>query len=192
MAKARASKVVFLGPSSSGKTSLIHRFVKGSFYDQQPTIGTAFYTREVDTGSDVVSLHIWDTAGMERYKSLVPRYSKGASVAVIVFDLTDPGSYAAGKKVLAETPNLCDPDTIPFFVGNKVDSPSAIDIEDAREFAEQNRAVFIETSAKSGENVNELFQQIAYRFMSCAHVPSQLGGPIEVEAVPLPQKECCK
>jgi small GTP-binding protein len=90
LGKARSNrhKIVLIGPSAAVKTSIIHRYAKGNFYDgiAQPTIGTAFYSHEVEAGGHHVSLNIWDTAGMERYKSLVPKYAKGAAMAVIVFD----------------------------------------------------------------------------------------------------------
>jgi small GTP-binding protein len=158
-------KVVFIGPSSAGKTNIIQRFAKRTFYEQQPTIGTAFYSREVGTGDGKVSLNIWDTAGMEVYKSLVPKYLKGASAAIAVFDITDPESYEAAKGLLAEAPNSAGNQLATFFVANKIDLGCAVDIQAARDFAEQTGAVFIETSAKSGENVDNLFAQVAARLV---------------------------
>jgi Ras-related protein Rab-5C len=153
-------KVVFVGPSSSGKTSIISRYAKRSFHSQQPTIGTAFYARDISTARGSVSLNIWDTAGMERYKSLVPRYSRGASAAVAVFDVTDLNSYEAAREILDEA---CQPGIHleTFFVGNKIDLPCAVDLQDAKEFAEHKNSYFMETSAMTGENIDELFGLIA-------------------------------
>jgi Ras-related protein Rab-5C len=166
--KPNRHKIVLIGPSAAGKTSIIHRYSKGNFYEgvQQPTIGTAFYAREVNVGGEhpvQVSLNIWDTAGMERFKSLVPKYAKGASAAIIVFDITDPESYTDAKSLLIDAPNSCEGDLLTFFVGNKIDCGYAIDVQDAKEFAQSQSATFMETSAKTGENVEELFLQIAER-----------------------------
>jgi small GTP-binding protein len=161
--KAHRHKIVLLGPSSAGKTSIIHRYAKGNFYEgvEQPTIGTAFYSRDVHIDSTRISLNIWDTAGMERYKSLVPKYSKGASAVIIVFDITDPQSYTQAKELLIEAPNTCDARSVTVFVGNKLDRGSAVDVQEAREFANAHRATFMETSARTGENVVELFLFVA-------------------------------
>jgi Ras-related protein Rab-5C len=156
-----------MGPSSSGKTSIIQRFVKGKFHDQEPTIGTAFYTREVETSGMRVPLKIWDTAGMERYRSLVPKYSRGAAIAVIVFDVTDRESLRAAQDIVVDTPTICDPDTVAILVANKIDLPTVVDLQLASEFAEEHHAVFAQTSAKTGENVSELFDYIAGRVAEC-------------------------
>lgn len=156
-------KVVFIGPSLAGKTSIIHRFIKRSFYQSDPTIGSAFYSREMQTEHGPVSLQIWDTAGMERYKSLIPRYSKSASAAVIVFDVTDELSYGQAKDLLIETQANSSSKIECFFVANKIDLPAVVDVIEAREFATKQETVFFETSALSGQNVEELFQQIAAR-----------------------------
>jgi Ras-related protein Rab-5C len=188
----RRYKIVLLGPSSAGKTSIIHRYIKSNFCDQRPTIGTAFYSREVEVDGRRLVLNIWDTAGMERYKSLVPRYSKGAAVAIIVFDGTEVASYNAAQEILAATPDLCDSGTRTFFVANKIDARSAVSTEDARQCARTHGAVFIETSAKTGEGIEELFAHAA-----AVLIHQDLA---ETEAIPIeraPEKgpgkaaECC-
>jgi Ras-related protein Rab-5C len=163
--KGNRHKIVLIGPSSAGKTSIVHRYAKGNFFEgvQQPTIGSAFYARDVETPTGRVSLNIWDTAGMDRYKSLVPRYSKGASAAIIVFDIMENESYNDAKTLLVDVPNSCDTQLVLFFVANKIDRGCAIDVQEAREFAESNHATFMETSAQTGQNVQELFEQIANR-----------------------------
>jgi Ras-related protein Rab-5C len=184
-------KVVLLGPSSAGKTSIIHRYMKGSFFEQRPTIGTAFYSREVVMDGRRLVLNIWDTAGMERYKSLVPRYSKGAAVAIIVFDVTDVASYAAAREILADAPALCDADTRAFFVANKADERAAVSADDARDFAEAHDAVFVETSAKTGENIEDLFTHAAALLADCepATEPAPLVQVAEGDGASA--DECC-
>jgi GTPase SAR1 family protein len=97
---------------------------------------------------------------MERYKSLVPRYSRGASAAVAVFDVTDPNSYEAAREILDEA-RQPGAHLEAFFVGNKIDLPCVVDLQDAKEFAEEKNSYFLETSAMTGENIDELFGLIA-------------------------------
>jgi small GTP-binding protein len=126
-----------------------------------PTIGAAFISREVDTGRGTVAFHVWDTAGQERYRALVPRYSQGAVAILIVFDLTDRESLAAAKDWLTETRDNHNATVIWFLVGNKCDLPIVADVESAGEFATTNGITYIEPSATTGQNVNELFVQVA-------------------------------
>jgi Ras-related protein Rab-5C len=187
----RRHKVVFLGPSSSGKTSLIQRFVKGTFGDKEPTIGTAFYTREVASGGAHVALKIWDTAGMERYRSLVPKYARGAAVAVIVFDAGDAASFAAAREVLADAPALCDPDTVTLLVANKLDAAAAVDLREAGELAEAHGAVLAQTSAKTGEGVDELFEYVAGRLAGCEALAPGADRAVTVGAERGAPARCC-
>jgi Ras-related protein Rab-5C len=187
MSTVRRRKIVFCGPSSAGKTTIIQRFVKGHFYDHPSTIGTAVYACQIDVENQQVLLHIWDTAGMEQYKSLVPRYAKGASLAVFVYDVADRASFEAAKALLCDAPKLCDPETLTCFVGNKIDCDAVVDPVDAREFAQSRNAQYLETSAKTGENVKELFDYIAWR------VANSSGGPVpavDIDLKPSPPS-CC-
>eukprot|EP00440_Ansanella_granifera_P028946 gb/GFBE01031443.1/.p1 GENE.gb/GFBE01031443.1/~~gb/GFBE01031443.1/.p1 ORF type:complete len:202 (+),score=60.77 gb/GFBE01031443.1/:1-606(+) len=156
-------KLVLLGDASVGKSCLVVRFAKGEFYEyQEPTIGAAFMTQTVSLPSEVVKFEIWDTAGQERYKSLAPMYYRGAAAAVIVYDITSKESFDAAKSWVAE---LQSTDTLIALAGNKSDleGSRAIEKEVARAYAEQMGILYMETSAKSGQNVNELFHEIAVR-----------------------------
>ena len=85
---------MFLGDQSVGKTSLIHRFIYDSFDDNyQATIGIDFMSHKMYIEEKVIVLNLWDTAGQERFKSLIPSYIKDSAVAIIVFDLTNRGSF---------------------------------------------------------------------------------------------------
>jgi small GTP-binding protein len=103
--------------------------------EQESTIGTAFISREVETGKGTVALHVWNTAGQELYRALVPRYSQGASAIIIVFDLSDAESLASVKDWYTQTKENHGPGVLWFLVGNKCDLPIVADIESAREFA---------------------------------------------------------
>jgi small GTP-binding protein len=156
-------KLVLLGDASVGKSCLVVRFAKGEFYEyQEPTIGAAFMTQTVSLGSEVVKFEIWDTAGQERYKSLAPMYYRGAAAAVIVYDITSRESFDAAKSWVAE---LQSTDTLIALAGNKsdLDSSRVVERETAQAYAEEMNILFMETSARSGQNVNELFHDIAVK-----------------------------
>ncbi|PIO58398.1 Ras family protein [Teladorsagia circumcincta] len=86
-------KLVLLGESAVGKSSLVLRFVKGQFHEyQESTIGAAFLTQTVCLDDATVKFEIWDTAGQERYHSLAPMYYRGAQAAIVVYDITNQAS----------------------------------------------------------------------------------------------------
>jgi Ras-related protein Rab-5C len=156
-------KLVLLGDASVGKSCLVVRFAKGEFYEyQEPTIGAAFMTQTVSLNDCVVKFEIWDTAGQERYKSLAPMYYRGAAAAVIVYDITSKESFDAAKSWVVE---LQSTDTLIALAGNKADLDASrlIEYETAQAYAEDMGILFMETSAKTGQNVQELFQEIAVR-----------------------------
>ncbi|KAK8670075.1 hypothetical protein V6N13_104837 [Hibiscus sabdariffa] len=99
-------KLVLLGDMGTGKTSLVLRFVKGQFLDQQEsTIGAAFFTQILSVSEATVKFDIWDTAGQERYHSLAPMYYRGAAAAVVVYDISSLDTFARAKKWVEELQN---------------------------------------------------------------------------------------
>eukprot|EP01127_Copromyxa_protea_P003274 TRINITY_DN1310_c0_g1_i6.p1 TRINITY_DN1310_c0_g1~~TRINITY_DN1310_c0_g1_i6.p1 ORF type:complete len:141 (-),score=17.42 TRINITY_DN1310_c0_g1_i6:474-896(-) len=87
-------KVVLLGSSGVGKTSIVIRYVQSAFAaDQQATIGASFWTKRLHFVDNSITLQIWDTAGQERYRSITPMYYRGAQAAILVFDVTNIESF---------------------------------------------------------------------------------------------------
>jgi len=157
-------KLVLLGESAVGKSSLVLRFVKGQFLDyQESTIGAAFLTQTVCLNDTTVKFEIWDTAGQERYHSLAPMYYRGAQAAIVVYDITNYDSFDRAKKWVKELQRQGNPNIVIALAGNKVDlaSKRKIEIEEAQAYADENGILFMETSAKTAANVNELFVAIA-------------------------------
>ena len=138
---------------------------------QESTIGAAFLTKSVPEHS--IKFEIWDTAGQERYHSLAPMYYRGAAAAVVVYDITNQESFARAESWVRELQQQDNPGLVLALAGNKIDLEQnrQVTVEDAQAFATQNGCLFLETSAKAGTNVSELFMDIASR------IPGQTSGP---------------
>ncbi|NXS00320.1 RAB5A protein, partial [Oxylabes madagascariensis] len=131
-------KLVLLGESAVGKSSLVLRFVKGQFHEfQESTIGAAFLTQTVCLDDTTVKFEIWDTAGQERYHSLAPMYYRGAQAAIVVYDITNEFSFFFYEVLYC------------YF-----------NFQEAQAYADDNSLLFMETSAKTSMNVNEIFMAI--------------------------------
>ncbi|KAJ7570582.1 hypothetical protein O6H91_01G127200 [Diphasiastrum complanatum] len=158
------AKLVLLGDMGAGKSSLVLRFVKGQFFEyQESTIGAAFLTQTVAVNDATVKFEIWDTAGQERYHSLAPMYYRGAAAAIIVYDISNLDSFARAKKWVQELLQQGNANLVMALAGNKADlsSKRKVETEEGKAYADENQLFFMETSAKTAQNVNELFYEIA-------------------------------
>jgi small GTP-binding protein len=157
-------KLVLLGESAVGKSSLVLRFVKGQFHEyQESTIGAAFLTQTVAVDDVTVKFEIWDTAGQERYHSLAPMYYRGAQAAIVVYDVTNADTFGRAKNWVKELQRQANPNIVIALAGNKADlaAKRQVETEDAQAYAEEQGLLFMETSAKTAMNVNEIFMAIA-------------------------------
>jgi Ras-related protein Rab-5C len=175
-------KLVLLGEAAVGKSSLVLRFVNDDFQEnKEPTIGAAFLTQKCNLPTRTIKFEIWDTAGQERFASLAPMYYRNAQTALVVYDITKPTSLTKAKHWVAELQRQASPGIVIALVGNKLDlaSPSSLaaeadDVDDtenedrraipaaeAKAYADDEGLLFYETSAKTGENVQAVFEAIA-------------------------------
>lgn len=188
-------KVVLLGESAVGKSSLVIRFVKREFHEfQESTIGAAFLTQSMQIDDTTVKFEIWDTAGQERYHSLAPMYYRGAQAALIVFDITSKDSFIKAQNWVRELAKQANTNIVIALVGNKVDlaSKRAVDFNEAKNYAEQNGLIFMETSAKTAVNVVEIFTAIATR-LPRNDKQSSASDTIKAEKENSKEKSgCCK
>jgi len=189
-------KLVLLGDSAVGKSSLVLRFVKKQFYEyQESTIGAAFLTQTVNVKDYTVKFEIWDTAGQERYHSLAPMYYRGAAAAIIVYDLTNRPSFVRAKTWVKELQKQQgNPNIVIALAGNKNDllDKRQVEAEDAKSYADENGLFFLETSAKTDNNVTTLFEAIALKLPKNAP-PPKTAAPIDNDLMPdsKPPGKCC-
>ncbi|CAO3650419.1 unnamed protein product [Mucor hiemalis] len=168
-------KVIILGDSGVGKTSLMNQYVNKKFSNQyKATIGADFLTKEVLVDDRLVTMQIWDTAGQERFQSLGVAFYRGADCCVLAYDVNNSRSFESldqwrDEFLVQASPR--DPDRFPFvLLGNK------IDVEESRRMVSQKRAMawcqskgnvpYFETSAKEAINVEQAFQTIAKNALS--------------------------
>ncbi|CAI5687935.1 unnamed protein product [Oreochromis niloticus] len=161
-------KVVILGDSGVGKTSLMNQYAIKKFSNQyKATIGADFLTKEVMVEDRVVVLQIWDTAGQERFRSLNAAFYRGADCCVLVFDLTAPNSFISlnnwkDEFLIQACPR--NPENFPFVVlGNKIDLENRqVTTKRAQAWCQsKNNIPYFETSAKDATNLEQAFQTIA-------------------------------
>ncbi|KAK1734824.1 Rab family small GTPase [Skeletonema marinoi] len=177
-------KLVLLGDTAVGKSCLVVRFVRDEFFEfQEPTIGAAFLTQTVALDDSTVKFEIWDTAGQERYRSLAPMYYRGAAAAIVVYDITNPDSFAGAKSWVKELQRRGDQNVVIAMAGNKADLEGRRKVEfaDANAYAEENGILHMETSAKNANNVKDLFVEIAKRVPKATQQPDREAFPIGMQ-----------
>lgn len=160
----REVKLCLVGDSGVGKSSIVHRLVNDAFQTNlENTIGAAFFTKSINLDSTTYKYQIWDTAGQEKYRALTPMYFRGASAAVVVYDITRRDSFNSVRVWIKELKNYSDMGIVIAIAGNKcdLDAEREIQFKEALEFASSQNAIFVETSAKTSINVTTLFLEIS-------------------------------
>ncbi|MBN3295702.1 ras-related protein Rab-5B isoform X2 [Amia ocellicauda] len=159
-------KMVLLGSSGVGKSSLAIRFTKDEFRCTVPTVGSAYLTHLVCLYDTTLRFEIWDTAGQEKYHSVTPLYYRGAQAALVVYDITKRESFARAQLWLKELERQYFlGETAVALVGNKgdLDDLREVALQEGQTLAENKGLLFMETSAKSGNKVSELLLAIAHK-----------------------------
>lgn len=157
-------KILLLGNQGVGKSSLLGRFADNEFLETyRTTVGVDFKIRTVEIDDKAVKLQLWDTAGQERFKTVTNTYFRGAHGVILVYDVTDPKSFAQINDYwLKEVENNAPPNAVLMIVGNKCDlNNRAVDVKKAKDYAKGKDMLFLETSAKESTNVNNAFMTLA-------------------------------
>ncbi|KAJ6647374.1 Ras-related protein Rab-4B [Pseudolycoriella hygida] len=153
-------KFLIIGQAGTGKSCLLHHFIESKFKeDSSHTIGVEFGSRIVNVGGKSVKLQIWDTAGQERFRSVTRSYYRGAAGALLVYDSTSRESFNTLSNWLNDARKMASPQIVILLVGNKKDLEEARQVTflEASTFAQENDLIFLETSAKTGDSVEEAF-----------------------------------
>ena len=156
-------KIIIIGNQSVGKTNIVTRYVKGEFSeDYMITIGMDFLTCNLKSDDKIFKLRLWDTAGSEKFRSITKGYYSNTCCALIVYDITNQNSFDSVKQWIEDVKNYTDKDTHLVLVGNKIDlkDQRKISKEDGQNLATQNGMDFYESSALTGENINDIFEGI--------------------------------
>ena len=158
-------KILVLGDSFVGKTNMLNRFLHNKFdSNTKETVGVEFGSRNFLMGKkqDIVKAQIWDTAGQERYRSVTKAYYKGGKGVLLVYDITRRSTFDNIDNWLIDLRTNGDNNIFIALIGNKSDLEAEREIskEEAQTKAEQYNIAFLETSAKTGDNINKAFTEL--------------------------------
>jgi len=158
-------KTILLGDSGVGKTSLLVKFDTGRFQSGSfsATVGIGFTNKVVSLDDSKIRLQIWDTAGQERFRSVTHAYYRDAHALLLLYDVTNKTSFDNIRAWLGEIREYAQDDVVILLIGNKADAGSerVVRREDGERLAREYDVTFMETSAKSGQNVELAFHAIA-------------------------------
>ena len=154
-------KLIIVGDSNVGKTNIMSKYIRDQFnFNSKSTIGVEFGTKILTIDNKKIKAQIWDTAGQERYKSITSAYYKGAKGALIVYDITNKFTFESVYKWVQDLNSYGEKNLTLLLVGNKSDleNKRQINKDEGEEKAKSFGLGFIETSACSGDNIDQAFE----------------------------------
>lgn len=167
-------KLVFLGDQGVGKTSIIKRFIFDNFDENNSaTIGVDLISKNITVEGKTVRLNLWDTAGQERFRCLIPGYIRDSNVAIAVYDITRKETFSNLQGWIKEVKSQREDDVLIAIAGCKSDLEAKREVtqQEGQQFAEENGALFSEVSAKNGNNINHIFQQVVNHLLGVTGNP---------------------
>ena len=180
-------KIILVGAAGVGKTSIIIRYCENSFkLSYGPTLGIDFRIKTIKVKDKVVKLQIWDTAGQERYRAMAPAYFRGCHGYIVIFDLTDRGSLDDAQSYLSKgESDYGIGEGCSLLVGNKSDMEAERKVtrDVGLEIAKSFKTGYVETSAKTAKQVDEVFYSLAESLLEKCE-----KGELEVEKGPKKMK----
>ena len=158
--KEKKYKIVMLGDQNVGKTSIINRFKHNKFVGNiEPTLALDFQSKEIFIDNINVKLLLYDTAGQEKFRTLIPLYTREANIIFFIYDITNSDSFHNIEKWYNSLENVNKNEAIFFLVGNKIElnDERKVPEEEARAYANRYNFIFQEVSALTGDGIEELF-----------------------------------
>ena len=198
-------KLIFLGDQGVGKSCILNRFLNDTFEEEyQATIGLDFQSKNVQIDNQDIHLLLYDTAGQEKFRSLIPMYTRDANIILLVYDISNKDSFVNLSQWLKDLTNVNMDEVILCIVGNKIDlnDKRAVNAEEGKKFAEERGFIFQEISAKTGEGFSDLFyknlfEQIRVKFRPGGQLPpSEIINDIKFnidqdENKSITKRKCC-
>ena len=196
-------KLIFLGDQNVGKSCILNRFMNDTFTEEyQATIGLDFQSKNVQIDNQDIHLLLYDTAGQEKFRSLIPMYTRDSNIILLVYEINNKDSFLHLPDWINDLTNVNKDDVIFALVGNKIDleEKREVSTEEGKSYAEQNGFIFHEVSAKTGDGFSDLFykdlfEKIRIKFRPGGQQPStevkEIKFNIEQEAKKSETKKGC-
>ena len=197
-------KLIFLGDQAVGKSCILNRFMNDTFSEEyQATIGLDFQSKNIQIDNQDINLLLYDTAGQEKFRSLIPMYTRDAKIILLVYDITSKESFNHISDWLKDLTTVKKEEVIFALVGNKIDLDDKREVtyEEGENFAKEHEYIFSEISAKTGDGFQELFYKNLFEKIRIKLRPSGQQPPSEVNDIRLnigkeekkkkKKKRCC-
>ena len=176
-------KLIFLGDQSVGKSCILNRFMNDTFTEEyQATIGLDFQSKNVQIDNQDIHLLLYDTAGQEKFRALIPMYTRDANIILLVYDVTSKDSFLHLSDWLKDLTNVKKEDVIFAVVGNKIDLDDRREVNsnEGENYAKEHDFIFAEVSAKTGDGFSELFYKNLFEKIRNKFIP---GGQQQTSEV---------
>ena len=155
-------KYVIIGDSGVGKSNILLQYINGKFSDDfKATVGVEFGAKNIEINSRIYRIQIWDTAGQENFRSIARAYYKNSICACIVYDITNRNSFNSVQSWIDDCTKQTPKSILLLLIGNKNDlnDKREVQYEEGAEFAKKRNMIFLETSAKTGNNIDNIFER---------------------------------
>ena len=192
-------KSAIIGDYGVGKTSIVSRYTKNNFYEgETPTLGVDFLYKEIDYKENKYKLQIWDTAGQEKFESIVKSYIRDLNACILVFDVNYKGSFNRIQKWLQDIEYMVENPIYICLVGSKIDlNMREVSDEEIQNFCKENNLDYIECSAKNSDNINSIFINIIQNIDSMVlknEIILRTYGDFQIKSYPSKssiKEKCC-
>ncbi|XP_055932389.1 EF-hand calcium-binding domain-containing protein 4B-like isoform X3 [Argiope bruennichi] len=196
-APTRVFKVVFVGDSGTGKTSILQRFCTDTFKATfSATIGVDFQVKTIEVDGERIALQLWDTAGQERFRSMTHQYFRKADGIIIVYDVTSETTFRNVRNWMHNIQEGAQESVMVLLIGNKVDlceseTDRVVRTKDGVRLADEYGSLFFETSAKNGDSVCEAIEALASVLKTKEDEAMEHVLKLQEEEMEKRKRKCC-